>query len=153
MRDNAHASKRLFTLESASRTLPLVRVIVADLAPLCTEMHGMQERIDYLLGDRELDDGSPYTEELSSMQDRLAKNTRAAEHYINELDQLGIRFLGAGGHVGFPAEVEGQLGYLSWKLGEAHIGHWLPLDADPADRKPLVTSVLTRRGSTPASAV
>ena len=49
------SSPRLFSVDSANRTLPLVSAIVADLAPLWEAVNGMRNRIEYLSENRDVD--------------------------------------------------------------------------------------------------
>ena len=129
---------RLFTVESAGRTLPLVRMIVADLAPLWREVTSKRARIQYLLEIRDVEQGNPYSDELEEMRERVAKDAQLVEGYLDELRQLGVEFKGPHGHVGFPSMLDGRLVYLSWQLGESEVTHWMELDADFAQRHSLL---------------
>ena len=144
------SSPRLFTAETANRTLPLVRAIVADLAPLAQDVAGMQSRIQHLLEDRDVEQGDPYSDELKAMQEKVARDSQRVEGFVEELRQIGVEFKGPHGHVGFPSMLEGRLVYLSWQLGEAEVSHWMDLDAEFAGRQSLLTSTVLEEGSSPA---
>ena len=135
-------STRLFTVEAANKTLPLVSAIVADLAPLWSELNSTRKRIQHLVEARGIEEGNPYSDELSAMQENLAQKSQRVEALIDELRELGLEFKGrGGGHACFPAMLEGRLVYLSWQLGEHEVSHWLDLDEELSRRKSLLTQV------------
>lgn len=131
-------SPRLFTVESASRTLPLVSAIVADLAPLWREVTSKRARLQHLIEIRDVEQGNPYSDELEEMRERVAKDAQRVDEYVEELRQLGVEFKGPHDHVGFPSMLDGRLVYLSWQLGETEVTHWMELDADFEDRHSLL---------------
>ncbi len=137
MRKHLSSSPRLFTVDSANRTLPLVSVIVTDLAPLWRDTVEMRNRIQYLVDNREVEEGNPYSDELTAMQDELDRDSQRAEGYIEELRQVGVEFKG-NDHVGFPTMLDGRLVYLSWQLGEPEVSHWIDLDAEFSQRQSLM---------------
>ncbi len=140
------STPRLFTVDSANRTLPLVSAIVADLAPLWEEVTGMRTRIQYLVENRDVEEGNPYSDELTAMQEKLAGDSLRVEGYIDELRQLGVEFKGPHRHVGFPTMLDGRLVYLSWRFGEPDVSHWIDLDAEFADRQSLLASSVPQEG-------
>ncbi len=144
------STPRLFTVGSANRTLPLVSAIVADLAPLWEEVTGMRTRIQYLVENRDVEEGNPYSDELTAMQEKLARDSQRVEGYIDELRQLGVEFKGRHGHVGFPTMLDGRLVYLSWQFGEPEVSHWIDLDAEFADRQSLLASSVPQEDGSPA---
>jgi hypothetical protein len=129
---------RLFTVEAANRTLPLVGAIVFDLVPLWREVTEMRNRIQHLTDSRDVEHGNPYSDELEEMRELVSKNSQTVEGYIEELRQLGVEFKGPHGHVGFPAMIDGRLVYLSWQLGEPEVSYWMDLDDDFDDRQSLL---------------
>ena len=144
------SSPRLFTVDSANRTLPLVSAIVADLAPLAQDVSGMRNRIQYLVNNRDVEEGNPYSDELTAMQEKLARDSQRVEDYVDELRELGVEFKGPQGHVGFPAMLEGRLVYLSWQLGEPEVSHWLELDAPFGQRQSLLAGSVSHDGGSTA---
>lgn len=132
-------SPRLFTVDAANRTLPLVSAILADLNPLWGEVTGTQKRIEHLIDSRGLEEGNPYSDELAAVKQSLdAKSTRI-DALIDELRDLGVEFKGGSHpHACFPSMLDGKLVYLSWQLGEPEVAFWLDLDEAFTERKSLL---------------
>ena len=130
--------RKIFTVESANASLPLVRAIVADLAQLSREVVERRERLSLLLAGRERGTHDPYGEELSQIEEELEKDSQRLQEYVDELRQLGVEPKnGPDGLVDFPALLEGRPIYLCWKLGEAEVLHWHELDAGFRGRQAL----------------
>ena len=127
---------KVFTLEEANRTLPLVRRIVRDiveghrrLQELAAEYSRLASDLGESLGDRRA--------ELRREIDAL---TRTVNGYIEELHGLGCLFKGfEEGLVDFYALKGGRPVFLCWKLGEERIEWWHELDAGYRGRQPLAT--------------
>jgi hypothetical protein len=135
---------KLFSVEQANRTLPLVRRIVEDIV---REHRRWQEKI------LELElitsatptavgaDGSgaePTDERVAAIERDAMAIARDIEVFERELENLGIalkdRRLGL---IDFPGELEGRRVWLCWRLGEPAIQYWHDLDAGYAGRQPL----------------
>ncbi len=131
--------QKLFTLEQANATLPLVRAIVKDLVALSREVSERRERLAHLLrGRRELPANDPYSDELVQIHGELEKDGRRLQDYVRELRELGAEPKdGLAGLVDFPAMIDGRVVYLCWKLDEPQIGFWHELDAGFPGRQPL----------------
>lgn len=135
------SSPRLFTVEEATKTIPLVGAIVSDLVPLWKSVNSTRKRIRHLIEDREMEVGNPYAEELAAVEERLARDSQLVEGFVDELRQLGVEFKGTRDcHACFPSMLDGRLVYLSWQLGESEVGHWMELDGEFADRQSLVAA-------------
>ncbi|HVU90463.1 MAG TPA: DUF2203 domain-containing protein [Pirellulales bacterium] len=130
--------RKIFTVESANASLPLVRAIVNDLAQLSREVVERRERLALLLAGRERSPQDAYGEELSQIEEELEKDSRRLQEYVEELQALGVEPKnGPDGLVDFPATHEGRPIYLCWKLGEPEVLHWHELDAGFRGRQPL----------------
>lgn len=131
---------RLFTVEEANRTLPLVRRIMADLLEDTRQLEALLPRLEQArLVAQRADDGTdsglqPIREEVAAVSGRL-------ETYLHELSQVGCLFKGAAGLVDFYSLLDGQPVFLCWKYGEEEIGYWHELEAGFAGRKPLLPVV------------
>jgi hypothetical protein len=141
---------KLFTVEQANRTLPLVRRIVEDVV---REHRRWQDKI------RELEmvastaasvavagEGparSAPDERVAAIERDAMAIARDIDTFERELEELGIvlkdRRLGL---VDFPGEVDGRRVWLCWRLGEPLVQYWHDLDAGYAGRQPLRAAAL-----------
>jgi hypothetical protein len=127
-----------FTVGEANATLPLVKAIVGDLAPLSTDVHDRRRRLSLLMSGRDTNDRDPYHQELVQIEEELEKDKRRLREYIEELRAIGVELLdGPKGIVTFPSKMDDQKVCLSWKLGESEVRYWHPCGGGFADRKPL----------------
>ena len=130
--------RRLFTIEQANASLPLIRAICGDLADLSREVTDRRERLSQLLDGRERKSYGPYNEELIQIEEELEKDTERLQEYVEELRSLGVEPKnGPEGLVDFPSLLEGRLVLLCWKLGEPEVLHWHELDAGFIGRQSL----------------
>jgi len=142
MANSDYKPARLFTIEQANATLPLVRAITADLASLARDVVERRHRIALLMAGRELKKGDPYSDELAQIEKDLQQDGRRLQDLVNELRELGVEPKGAvDGLIDFPAEMDGRIVQLCWKLGEPEVLHWHELDAGYAGRQSLVAGV------------
>jgi hypothetical protein len=139
-----HHPRRLFTVEEANATLPLVRAIVSDLVRLARDVSDRAERLSFLLAGREpIDRNDPYDEELIHVVEQLDGDRRRLQGYADELLELGVEPKSAvEGLVDFPAILDGQMVCLCWKLGEPGVSHWHGIHAEYADRRCLTTATV-----------
>jgi hypothetical protein len=127
---------RIFTLEEAERTLPLVRRIVIDLQneyALWRAAVGQFELVS--AGTRA--DATPPPEVLTAEREVTLLAERVAELLV-ELESIGCIPKGIeAGLVDFCALRDDRLVYLCWRLGEPSITHWHDLDAGVEGRQPI----------------
>ena len=133
---------KLFTVEQANRTLPLVRRIVEDLVrqyKLWQERLTASEVAAAGAGEARLREAERLQKEVQALAAEI-------EGYVEELASLGAeaRVPLDTGLVDFPGEMEGRRVYLCWQLGEPSIQHWHDVDAGFGGRRPI--------SPTPASA-
>ncbi len=129
---------KVFTLEEATKMLPLVRAIVGDLVRCSREVIERRERLNHLLAGRDLQAGDLYEDELAQVEQDVQRQTEKLREYIEELEQLGVEPKGPEGLVDFPAMIDGRPVYLCWKYDEPDILFWHELDAGFAGRQPLM---------------
>jgi hypothetical protein len=136
------SNSRLFTLEDAERTLPLVRGIVADLVKEYPDWRAGVSRYEALTLVARADSG-----ETAEMQAVLGDvNARAAriDGYLKELESIGCVFKGfEAGLVDFPSLRDDQPILLCWRLGEERITHWHPVDGGFDGRQPVDDAILS----------
>src|SRR5262245_31563263 len=129
---------RLFTIEQANATLPLVRAITTDLANLAKDVVERRHRLALLTSGRDLKPGDPYSDELAQMEADLERDAARLQGYVEELRELGVEPKGAvEGLVDFPSMQDGKLVLLCWRLGESEVLYWHDLDSGFAGRQPL----------------
>ena len=146
---------KLFTLEQANASLPLVRAITSDLAELSAVVFERQRHLAAISAGRELEESaSPYAEELVYEQAELEKQTGRLHELINELRALGAEPKnGPEGRidlVDFPAEKDGRVVYLCWRLGEPSVEHWHEIDAGFSGRQSVAELVVEQVAEGPA---
>jgi hypothetical protein len=152
MSDEPFEGRKIFTVESANASLPLVRAIVNDLAQLSREVVERRERLSLLLAGRERGAHDPYGEELSQIEEELEKDSQRLQEFVDELRQLGVEPKnGPDGLVDFPALLEGRPIYLCWKLGEPEVLHWHELDAGFRGRQTLTAGSAADGSDTPGT--
>lgn len=123
---------KVFTIEEANRTLPLVRRIVRDIVSTHSELLARAEAYRGLaVTDRS---GT----ERRHLESELRELTERVNEYIEELTQIGAQFKGfEGGLVDFNGVLDGRPVLLCWKLGEDSVEWWHEIDAGFAGRQRL----------------
>ncbi|MFI5234858.1 MAG: DUF2203 domain-containing protein [Gemmatimonadales bacterium] len=133
---------RIFTVDEAERTLPLVGRIVLDLQKEYPRWREAVGRFELVAAELRAESGE--TLELIAAQSEVVELAARIHDCLTELDQVGCIFKGfEAGLVDFYALREDQLVCLCWRLGEAHVTHWHEVDAGFAGRQPLDEPMLT----------
>jgi len=129
------SSRQCFTLASANRMLPLIRVIVGDIVELFQDLKGREERLGAL---REGHDksSSPVGLDGDEIRADLEKDVEKLQGFVEELQELGVDFKDPVlGLIDFPAIMDNQEVCLCWRLGEPAIVHWHARDAGYSERQ------------------
>jgi hypothetical protein len=126
--------REVFTVSEANATLPLVRVIVADLAALSCEVIDRRRRLSFLMAGHTPNSRDVYHQELVQIEEELEKDKRRLRDFVEELRAIGV--------VAFPTILDGQQVCLSWRLGEPEVMFWHPNGGGFADRQPLTTEIV-----------
>lgn len=134
--------KRLFTVEEANATLPLVRAICADMSELSQSLLERRERLAHLAGRRaaagKTDPNDPYLEELAQVEKDLNDESERLQEYVTELRDLGVEPKDAPkGLVDFPSMMDDRVVFLCWQLGEAEVLYWHEVADGFPGRQPL----------------
>ncbi|MHC5019443.1 MAG: DUF2203 family protein [Planctomycetota bacterium] len=120
--------QRLFTADSASRTLPLVTRIVDDIQRVYREREA--------LGDALM--SNPEAPDADERQRDFDAATRELTEFARELESVGCVLKdAAGGLVDFPGEIDGDEVWLCWQPGETEVAYWHPLDTGFSGRRPI----------------
>ena len=121
--------RRVFTLEQANKTLPLVGQIVGDIVALYREMAATQQR----LASEPLD-----FFEREDLEMLAEKQETQFDYFVDELSEIGCELKDANmGLVDFIGRHEGRDIYLCWRLGEPQIDYWHELHAGFSGRRPV----------------
>src|SRR5260221_12344584 len=144
MGSDEYKPERLFTIDQANATLPLVRAITSDLASLAKDVVERRHRLALLTSGRELKTGDPYSDELAQMESELERDAIRLQGYVDELRELGVEPKGAvEGLVDFPCLLDGKLVLLCWKLGEPEVLYWHDLESGFGGRQPLTAGAVS----------
>lgn len=136
------SNSRLFTLEDAERTLPLVRGIVADLVKEYPDWRAGVSRYEALTLAARAD--SAETTEMQAVLDDVNARAARIDGYLKELESIGCVFKGFdAGLVDFPSLRDDQPILLCWRLGEERITHWHPVDGGFEGRQPVDDAILS----------
>ena len=126
---------RLFTVEEANRTLPLVRRIVEDIVKQHRQWREKILELDLVASSSRADEPHERAAQLEREAQALAQEL---DGYQRELEDLGIQLKDRRqGLVDFPSELGGRRVLLCWRLGEAEVQFWHDEDAGFAGRQPL----------------
>jgi len=126
---------RLFTQESANRTLPLVRRIVEDIVVQFERWQARVKEFELVSASQTVAAPEPRAAELEREMEALA---RELEHFKQELAGIGVELKDyVHGLVDFPATRDGRPIYLCWRLGEPSVEYWHEVDAGFPGRMPL----------------
>lgn len=127
---------KLFTVEQANRTLPLVSRIVEDIVRTYARWQARVREHELISATVR-----PGDAETIARVEREAEGLAAdLDAFRAELAALGVEFKGYDlGLVDFPCDMGGRIVYLCWRLGEPAVQYWHEIDAGYAGRRPLST--------------
>lgn len=127
---------KIFSVDEAEGTLPLVRRIAEDLTDEYPRWRSAVADYEMLSGAAKADDGE--TDELLSARQNVMAHAERINECLRELEQVGCVFKGfENGLVDFYALHEDRLVFLCWRLGEEHVSHWHEVDTGFAGREPI----------------
>lgn len=128
-RSRIHRGRRVFTVEQANRTLPLVSRIVADIV-------AQHERVCLLEERCQINDPSLSADEMQALRDRYADALDDLRGLRAELGDIGCQLKDwRRGIVDYLAFINGRAVELCWRLGEPRIEHWHEVDSGFAARQ------------------
>ena len=133
---------KLFTLDEAERTLPLVGRIVQDLTAEYPAWRVAVSRFEMLTGGARADWGESGA--LLAAREAIAVHAERINGYLQELEAVGCVFKGfEAGLVDFYSLRDDRPVFLCWRLGEERITHWHEIDSGFAGRQPIDASILS----------
>lgn len=122
-RSSREEPKKVFTLEHANRTLPLVRRIVEDIVAQYQVVVDAQRRSHEL-------SQKPSAEQRRAAEDASHAAVEKLRGLADELSEIGCELKdGATGLIDFPSIRDGREVFLCWRLGEPSVAYWHELDA------------------------
>lgn len=131
---------KLFTVEEANRTLPLVRKIVEDIVAQHRVWREKILELDLIASTTRTDEPRERADQLEREAQALA---REIDGFEQELQALGIELKDRRlGLVDFASEINGRRVLLCWRLGEPDVQFWHEMDAGYAGRQPLSPSLV-----------
>ncbi|MCY3009171.1 MAG: DUF2203 family protein [Planctomycetota bacterium] len=132
-------NQKTFTIEQARSMLPLLRLIVTDIALSHRELTERKSTLRRMLRRH---DGKArfqvYDAEITEIQDDLKNQSAHLEDYVSELEGLGVILRSAhDGIVDFPALIDAMPAYYTWQMDQPDVVdfHWAA--ESTADRKPI----------------
>lgn len=128
---------RQFTLEEAERLLPRLTELIAEIRAAKQEYDRFERQVSELTLKMR---GNGHV-----IEDELREAQRGLEQAVGEVNDAAgrVRELGCElkdielGLIDFPADMDGRVVYLCWKIGEERIDWWHELEAGFAGRQPL----------------
>ncbi len=133
---------RIFTVEEAERTLPLVNRILSDLRMEYAIWREAMASYELLAAGSRAESGE--TAELVSSRVAVTVAANRISDCLLELESIGCLFKGFDeGLVDFYALRHDRLVLLCWKLGEHRITHWHEVDAGFAGRQPIDSALFS----------
>lgn len=128
---------RLFTVEEAERTLPLVRKILADMDREYPAWEAALRQYEALSAGLQGSKGEP--PELVETRCDVTARATAVQGLLRELESIGCHLKSVGaGLVDFHSLKDDRVVLLCWQRDEPHIAHWHEVDAGFANRQPIV---------------
>ena len=134
----------LFTVEEANRLLVEIRARFERLVEAKREFDRTRARMGVLgLATAGAGQDNPDVIELRRLQERYNALAEMISNGVSAIHRRGcvIKDLDSG-LLDFYALNGDRLVFLCWKLGEAEVAHWHPIDAGFADRQPISHSEL-----------
>lgn len=133
----------VYSVESANKRLPYIRVIVRDIVELASDLQQRQERLDEILDLQEQGGGqSPHAEEFEQMQLAVEQDFTRFEQLEQELHLIEVNVVDRNtGLVEMQSQLDDQLVWINWQPDEPEYMFWRATDDDAMMRRPLLQSV------------
>jgi hypothetical protein len=131
---------RLFTLEQATRLLPVLAHRLEALRTQVQEVRTCRAELERLAGRPHQGNGSRAADETKAgeLRGRLEELARSVQDGVREVESYGCEVKDVEiGLIDFRSLRNGRVVYLCWRLGVPAIEHWHELDTGFAGRQPL----------------
>ena len=128
---------KYFTRAEAEALLPVVEPLLRDIRRWRGELLKLEERLAQQRA-KAVSNGHAHPGSADEPRVQAQRLEQLITGAIAEVNGLGIEVKNLEmGLIDFPAEREGRVVYLCWRLGEPRISWWHELDAGFAGRAPL----------------
>lgn len=136
-RHSSGPSRRVFTLEHANRTLPLVQRIVGDIV-------AQHKRVSNIEAQCDATDPALAGEALDELRARYLTEIDKLRELAEELTAIGVELKDwRRGLVDFLTIHQDREAYFCWRLGEERVEYWHDLEAGFPGRQPIDASFET----------
>jgi hypothetical protein len=133
--------RKLYTLDEANATLPLLRAILRDVTNLANELRDRFERLSRLQKPDGLD--AAHREEIEHLTAEFERGQEKMHEYELELQNLDVELKDYyTGLIDFRHLRDGREVFLCWRLGEEEVAHWHELNSGFQGRKKIEEEVL-----------
>lgn len=130
--------KKLYTVQEANATLPLLRSILRDITELARDLKDRHERLSRVQVATPKAMGEPHHEEVQLILAEMERDQERMREYEKELKSLHVELKDYyTGLVDFPCQKDGRVVFLCWRLGEPEVAHWHELQDGVGGRKKL----------------
>src|SRR5437868_7431748 len=125
--------RKYFTVQQANAMLPLLRLILRDIAELAHRLREQNRRLARLE-----EAGTAATDEVDAALAAVEATQEQVRPLLQELDQLQVELKDPmTGLVDFRTRADGREVYLCWRVDEPAVAHWHELDSGFSGRKKL----------------
>jgi hypothetical protein len=133
--------RKYYTVESANKCLPLVRVIIRDILRQWSVVSDLERQLAPIVSNQRKSGAHElYQEEIVQRLSELSREQEALRGYLSELEQLGVELKSVeNGLCDFPALLGDREICLCWKDGEPAVEFWHELESGFAGRCPVET--------------
>lgn len=126
---------RLFTLEEATRLLPVLRPILRSIQADKTRLDELHSQIEGITPAMAT---NGHANRVTEIEIEMARHVQAINDSIHRITELGVELKDLDlGLVDFPSVRDDRVVYLCWNVDEAEIAFWHEVDAGVAGRQPL----------------
>lgn len=137
---------RVFTVEGANKTLPLVRRIVSDIVAAHPKWRELVARYEVGAANARPEWGESAAQQ--TLRHEIDVVAERINGYIAELEAIGCLLKGfEQGLVDFYGRHEGRLVCLCWRHGEDAVSHWHDVDAGFAGRREITPEFVAAEAS------
>ena len=137
----ATRNPRLWTVEEAEARLPALQELLPQLRAWVVRLGAIHDQTEWMskFWGKEFEAAdNPHHALHASLQDEWVRLTDRLEGIVHSLHEEGIEIKDLdNGLIDFYASREGEVVYLCWRAGEAHVEHWHSLEGGFRNRQRL----------------